>query len=265
MKSYYLIFVLAFISGISCQQKTIDDSKEELPANKQPNTFAQKVEASHHKEAFVAKELIQYDLKLWFGGSMRMDATITMSPDFSRIRMEYENGRTLIYNGDGVYQVGDTTSYKSARFDIFTWPYFFAFPFKLSDPGTNWESSPYSTLGEKPYISQKLTFDNGVGDAPDDWYIAYADTETYRLYAAAYIVTMGRTQDQAEEDPHAISYTDYQEFEGVPIATKWQFWNWRWEKGLEDQLGNAVISNIAFLPMDNTLFELTTPMRKIEK
>ncbi len=34
--------------------------------------------------------------------------------------------------------------------------------------------------------------------------------------------------------------------EGIPFAKQWKFWNWSEEKGLEDQLGVATISNIQF-------------------
>ena len=75
---------------------------------------------------------------------------------------------------------------------------------------------------------------------------------------------MGRTQKKAEEDPHAITYTDYQEVAGVPIATKWQFWSWRWEKGITEQLGRAEISNVAFMKMDESLFEVGEIKKEIE-
>ena len=273
-KSYYFLsFLVLSLAFFSCGGKVEVNQPEKKPLGIQAKkdsaitdaSFAEKVEATHKKSLFVSKELVNFDLDLWFGGNKRMECQITMSPDFSRIRMELSDGKVLIYDGEEVYQMGDTTEYKTARFDIFTWPYFFAFPFKLTDPGTNWENTTYYSLNGRPYASKKLTFDAGVGDAPDDWYIAYADKESYRLYAAAYIVTMGRDQEKAEEDPHAITYENYQMVEGVPIATQWGFWGWDGDQGLTKKLGQAEISNIAFLPMNEALFEAERPMKKIEK
>ena len=54
----------------------------------------------------------------------------------------------------------------------------------LSEPGTG-------KLWDDPteYITVKMTFDSGVGDTPDDYYILYIDPKNYRLRAAELTVT----------------------------------------------------------------------------
>ena len=52
-----------------------------------------------------------------------------------------------------------------------------------------------------------MTFDRGIGDAPDDWYVVYKDNNSDLLAALVYIVTGGGTSvEVAEEDPHTITY-----------------------------------------------------------
>ena len=112
------------------------------------------------------------------------------------------------------------------------------------------------------YLTHKLSFEAGTGDAPDDWYVLYADEDSQLLQVAAYIVTAGQSQEEAEEDPHAIEYLNYQTVDGVPFATEWKFWGWRTEEGLTDQLGSANVSNIKLL--DDTGDVFTPPADFVE-
>ena len=77
-----------------------------------------------------------------------------------------------------VYQTPADIDDVRNRFYIFTWSYFFLFPYKLGDPGTVWESYENNKLADKIFDTQKLTFKNDVGDSPDDWYIVYADPKS---------------------------------------------------------------------------------------
>jgi hypothetical protein len=117
-------------------------------------------------------------------------------------------------------------------------------------------------LNGNVYNSQKLTFGDGVGDAPDDWYITYSDSESNLMEVAAYIVTAGSTVEEAEEDPHAISYHDYKDVDGIALAHSWQFREWRKDSGLTRQLGSAELSNFKFIEADKS--DLLAPEGSIE-
>ena len=49
-------------------------------------------------------------------------------------------------------------------------------------------------------VGTKISFDAGVGDAPDDWYIAFTDDQG-RMDALGYIVTYSKSQEEAEARP----------------------------------------------------------------
>lgn len=51
-----------------------------------------------------------------------------------------ENGTVAVFDGAKVWVTPKKNNNAKARFDIFTWQYFFMAPFKLSDKGTNWET-----------------------------------------------------------------------------------------------------------------------------
>ena len=61
-------------------------------------------------------------------------------------------------------------------------------------------------------------------------------------------------RDKAEEDPHAIVYSNYQDVDGIPIATKWGFHGWTKTEGLTDTLGNATLFNFKFVADSDSLF-----------
>lgn len=268
---YYqsIFYFLLFSFLISCNTTSTEDSNATSTAleettveevdpkeHKNENAFVASVEEAHQRAAFLAKKAIQFDIVLTFGGSERLNGTILTTTDSRQGIITYQNGQKVYYKDDKVYYSPEMErSPASIRFGAYTWPYFFLFPYKLSDPGTNWAAYESTSLNEKEYLSQKLTFDAGTGDDPGDWYIAYADKESHLIDVAAYIVTAGgSTQAEAEVDPHAIQYKDYTMVEGVPIAKNWVFWAWRKEGGLTKELGAAALSNLKFVETDEKTF-----------
>ena len=148
--------------------------------------------------------------------------------------------KLVIYNGKDVFLSPENAEMKSARFDIFTWSYFMAMPFKLTDPGTVWGPVKQVSENNRTYSRAKLTFEKNVGDTEDDWYQVYVDSDTNLLNYAAYIVTYGKAVEKAEKNPHAILYESYEVIDDIAISNQWKFYNWNEEKGLYGEpLGKA--------------------------
>lgn len=241
------------VTPASPYSETVQEAVEEaIPTP--PNPYVAALEEAHQRQAFISKEAVRFDILLKFGGKERLNGTITALTNSTKARVDYKNGQSLIYDGDKVYAV-DAENSSSKRFAAYTWPYFFLFPYKLSDEGTKWTAYEAQHKLEKPYLTQKLSFEAGTGDDPNDWYITYANPDNQLLEVAAYIVTAGKTQAEAEEDPHAVSYGDYRAVEGIPIAHEWKFWGWRTDQGLTEQLGEATLSNVKFVQASAELFE----------
>jgi len=223
--------------------------------NEENLKFTDKVENAHHKQDFLAKEAVQFNFKLEFGGKERMDAKFTTLTNSTEGVIEFKNGSKIIFNKDKVYYSPTIPSEESVRFDAFTWSYFFLFPYKLSDPGTIWNAYANKEKDFENYNTEKLTFKSGTGDAPDDWYVVYADKTTNLLEKAAYIVSVKAGKEEAEKDPHAIQYLDYKMVDGIPMATKWVFWGWKDGNGLTKELGLATLSDIKFVKVDGDYFK----------
>lgn len=169
--------------------------------------------------------------------------------------IELEDGNTIIFNDGNVFHSPGLVNPEKARFDAYTWSYFFLFPHKIGDQGTVWEDFPTKKMNGNSYNVNKLTFEANTGDAPDDWYVVYTDKKTNLVSVAAYIVTFSKSQSEAEENPHAIQYTKYKEIEKIPIATEWTFFDWNETKGLSGNVGSGTISNIQFVDPNELLFE----------
>ncbi|CAM3091395.1 DUF6503 family protein [Flavobacterium frigoris] len=223
-------------------------------SNEENLKFTDKVENAHHKQEFLAKEAVQFNLKLEFGGEERMDAKFTILTNSTKGVIEYKNGAKIIFDKDKVFYSPTIPNEKSVRFDTFTWSYFFLFPNKLNDPGTIWNTYDNTEKDHENYVTEKLTFTSGTGEAPDDWYVVYADKTTHLIEKAAYIVSINGGKEAAEKNPHAIQYLEYKAVDGIPMATKWIFWGWQDGKGLTDELGHATLTNIKFVKADTNYF-----------
>lgn len=242
MKKIALALTAIILTAVGCK------------SNEENLKFTDKVEKAHHKQEFLAKEAVQLDLKLEFGGKERIDAKFTILTNSTKGVIEYKNGAKIIFNKDKVFYSSTIPSEESVRFDAFTWEYFFLFPYKLSDPGTIWNAYDNKEKDNENYLTEKLSFKSGTGEAPDDWYVVYADKTTNLLEKAAYIVSINGGKEAAEKNPHAIQYLEYKAVDGIPMATKWVFWGWEEGKGFTDEIGHATLTDIKFVKADTDYF-----------
>ncbi|WP_299314175.1 DUF6503 family protein [uncultured Aquimarina sp.] len=270
------IFVVLFsIVLLSCNQKKEEKNKPpEVTENKDltpvepdggigdgalpiSNHFIKTIEKAHKKDKFLNHKAISFYVNIIFNGKEHLDGKVTMLTNSSKIRIDKKDESKLIYDGKNVYLCPADANDKGARFDMFTWSYFFGLPYKLNDPGTKLEMQNDRMLDNTTHSTAKLTFEAGTGDAPDDWYVIYSDPISKSLQAAAYIVTFGSdgNTSKAEADPHAIRYKEFTTVDDIPFATKWEFYGWTPEKGMTDKLGEATITDITFLESEGKLFD----------
>lgn len=249
-----LLFVLSTIFLFSaCGTKENANEKAQDKIELSPSEeYIQSIEKAHYAERYYAKEVVQFDLDLTFGGKKRFNGTIQMTPSGGLVKM-IDSSKTLIWDGNEAYT--SDSLYTRARFGLLTWSYFFAAPYKLGDPGSNLELLGIKNLNDLEFKAAKLTFGEGVGDTPDDWYITYKSQESNLLAGMAYIVTGSSTVEEAEKDPHAITYEAFDVVDEIPFATQWNFWTWNSAGELNKLLGSAIVSNIKFIEKEENLFK----------
>ncbi|BAO56716.1 hypothetical protein [Nonlabens marinus] len=261
-----LYIVCALMTLVACKadlEKEVSENNDLAIDNtlSDAEKFVEKIETAHHKGAFLQQEVVSFDIDLNFGGQDRLDATVFISTDSRFVRIEKNNGEVLLYDGTNVWLAPQSASQNGARFDVFTWSYFFSLPYKLTDPGTQ------ITLKNQDAVNEhlRLSFEAGTGDAPDDWYDLYTYADTNLLHYAGYIVTYGGTPvDQAAENAHAIAYEDYKEVNGIPIAHTWKFYNYGESVDTTQVIGEAKLSNLRFSAMDSSLFQKPSDASQIQ-
>ena len=250
MKYFTVLFVASLFFGCSSPSQ-VEEQEKKLTYKEM--TTVQRMENRHKKEKFLSFDNIKFDLELYFRGKKRLSGTLTLATNSSKGLIETKDGNKVLFINDKVYYTPGMNE-KKVRFDAYTWSYFFLLPYKLSDEGTIWTETEKVIMNESWFKTQRLVFADGTGDAPDDWYQVYSDTNTDLIQVAAYIVTANKSVEKAEEDPHAIGYENYEMLEAIPIATKWGFYGWRPSKGLTDTIGNATLSNFEFVEDNDSLY-----------
>ncbi len=256
-KIVFFVVLISFFGSTNGQVMT-------QPAPETSKLFVEKIKNAHHFGLFYAQQAVAFDIEMSFGGKSAMAATITTLTSSGKIRLQQSNGKTVIFDGKKTWISPANSDYPKARFDIFTYQYFFMAPFKVNDGGTQWQILSDKMYDFNDYARARLTFQNGTGDSSDDWYIVHRNKATNYMEAMTYIVTYGgKSQAEAEKKPSSIVYTDWQAIGGVMFATTWKFMNWSEEKGFFGQKGEAKIKNIHFVKPTTEMFAVPRDSKEV--
>lgn len=149
------------------------------------------------------------------------------------------------FNGEVVWVSPDLGSFggNSARFYHNLYFYFFGIPYLLSDPGIIYEDLGEKTVDDKTYYALKVSYESGVGDSPEDLYIAHFNTETYQLELLLYTVTY--FSGEKHTNYNALYYPDWVKVDGLMVPTTLK--GYKYEEGQIGELRYEVaFSNINF-------------------
>ncbi len=103
----------------------------------------------------------------------------------------------------------------------------------------------------------KVTFGDNVGDAPDDYYILYLNSETFRLAAIRYIVSYpGYFKDGGHSQEKLMTYKGEQTINGITFPRSHRTFMWENdEKGA--YVTDITLSDIEFRPAtDKSYFQI---------
>ncbi len=150
----------------------------------------------------------------------------------SRILVEQGSRRALIQVGDGIEMAWDGEKAWGRNWELPYPPRFYALlnyyflnlPWVVHDPGVVLSEPGTARLPDDPveYRTVRMTFEPGVGDTPDDYYVLYIDPTTNRLRANEYIVTYRSLLPEgvAHTPPHILIYDEYREVDGLLVPTR---------------------------------------------
>jgi hypothetical protein len=195
------------------------------------------------------------------GDGTTRDTFQTIDTWSARARHQMADDRDTEFGWDGEkawVKPADAELSVNARFWALTPYYFIGMPFVLADPGVNLELIGDKKLargeGEKAesktYKVVKATFGEGVGDAPDDYYVLYFDQNQSELRALRYVVSYPGFFPDGGHSPEKIMFFDgEQTAEGITLAERLPTHKWdaEAERPLE-KVTDIEVSELAFRP-----------------
>ena len=211
-------------------------------------TLQQALDAHGGYDTYQQYSQVQYDLKDWpFSQSAPLNDHQMANLDNRNMYIKsdtYEVG----YNGQEAWTSDAEALGLPADFYYATPFYFFSLPFVFADPGANVESLEPQEFEGETYDVVRVTYGQGVGDSPDDNYVAYFSQDDHTLKLVHYVVTHPAvTQGQsADELPRsALVYDVFQEAGGLQVPQTATFY--AWDDGvLGEKSGTIRFENVTF-------------------
>jgi len=103
--------------------------------------------------------------------------------------------------------------------------YFVNLPWLAKDPGVLLGQPGKAKLWDDPteYITIKVTYESGVGDTPEDYYVLYIHPETHQLKGCEYIVTYKSLLPEgvAHTPPHILVFEEFETVSDLVVPTKY--------------------------------------------
>ncbi len=210
---------------LSCKEKTekiTDYSKENLNVTTSiyPENITKVFDVHGGLDTWNAMKSLKFTMKKPSGDEV---TTTDLKNRKSLIDMP---NHSIGFNGEAVWlKSKDTTSYKgNPKFYYNLMFYFYAMPFILADDGIMYEDVSPLVFEEKEYPGIKISYENGVGESPDDEYILYYDSETYQMTWLGYTVTF--FSNEKSKEFHFIKYTNWQTVEGLLLPETLSWYNY---------------------------------------
>ncbi len=217
MKSILTSFILVILL-ISCKENTVT-SKETIPPppppiKEYPAAIASVFEAHGSYQKWDAMNNLCFTMEKEGGNE-----THTIDLKSRKVRIETDKF-TLGFDGEKVWLDQDSTYFspQRARFYHNLMFYFYAMPFVLGDDGITYSETEALEFEGTSYPGTKISFGDGVGDAPDDEYILYRDPRTNEMAWLAYTVTYGK--NEKSDRFSFIKYDQWTDVNGIKLPSK---------------------------------------------
>lgn len=232
----------------------VENSRERLMENEAGNIVWESIKAHGGLTRWFANGPIFFRFKYEpLGERTTRDTYQTVDTWSSMARHYYavDEAKQFGWTGEQAWYVSQDDKLDiNPRFWSLTPYYFIAMPFVLADPGVNLEYLERQTLGDEEFDVVKATFGEGVGDAPDDYYIVYFDTETRHVHGLRYIVSYkGFFPDGGHSPEKFMRYEGRQRVEGITLAKNFPTYKWNKDEGTIGEKVTAIeMSEVEFKP-----------------
>lgn len=194
-------------------------------------------------------------------GSTQRNTYQTVDMWRNTARHQHFDDRTQEFGWDGSQAWTKTTDSTAFEYNLRFWaltPYYFlAQPFVLDGEGVILEQLEDKKYKEKAYDVIKVSFAEGTGDAPDDYYVLYFGKEDHKLGVIRYIVSYPGYFEKGKHLPEKfMELQGYTTVDGILLSTGYHT-HWL----LEDQTPGEHITTIT---VDTISFKPETKKEYLE-
>lgn len=218
MKSHFNAVIILFVLFISCapEKQTSDTPKRIFP-----DIFKNGLEAHGGLETWDSygtltfSEVNETDTTQYTIDLKTRDELIEK---FGAYKISYFQDSIIIFPNKDSFPGKDPKFFHNLRF------YFFSIPFVTADNGAFQEELPPQELNGITYNRVKVTFGEGVGDAPKDQYILWFNQTDNMLALINYSVTY--YDENKAENYNAIVYQNWKEVGGLKLPQEMIGYKW---------------------------------------
>ncbi len=148
------------------------------------------------------------------------------------------DGKDVWMNSTGKFPIDKVRFYHSLFF------YFYSMPFVFGDSGIQYSKIDDLEFDNKSYSGIKITYENDIGDSPDDSYFIYYDKKTYQMKWLGYTVTYGKGKTSSKVN--FIKYSQWESINGLLLPQKLEWY--KTKNNLPCEFSNSVsFENIKIL------------------
>ncbi len=245
-----ILFVFGFIYCTNPSEYPSSDNVQQDTTVSYPPLFQQALQAHGGFSTWQQQKQLKFDV--YAGDSLIDHQMIALGPRKTMVQNEqYQIG----YNGKDVWVMPDRAAYSgpSARFYHSLQFYFFALPFVFADPGIQYKSLGKKDFQGTPYDVLQISYKQGVGDASQDQYLCYFDSQNHQLKLLLYTATY--FSGKASQDFNARLYETWQKVDGLLVPEKVISYVWN-DGTLGKERNVTYYKNVAFsdIAPDDSLF-----------
>ncbi len=218
MKHLYLITLISLCLACSQQgsENTTETASEEpaIDMTNVPAELASAWDAHGSVNAWKKFGKLEYDIEFKLGNHGGIEHhTIDLN---SRKVMIDGQDYSIGFDGSEVWAMPAVDSIDiSPRFYHNLFFYFFTIPMVLSDPGINYETLEPLVTDSAEFKRVRISYNAGVGDSPEDYYICHFNAESNQMDWLLYTVTYFR--GEAHENFNGLIYEDFRDVNGIKL------------------------------------------------
>jgi hypothetical protein len=153
--------------------------------------------------------------------------TVDVWSSKARHQLTSDESAEFGWSGEKAWMTSEELRDMNPRFWALTPFYFVGIPFVLADEGVNLDYEGEWEFEGETWQMVRATFDDGTGDAPDDFYVVMVNKETGRVGGVRYVVSYpGFFPDGGHSPEKLLTYDGEQRAGGILFPKTFRSFPW---------------------------------------